>query len=135
MTVEPDWSALASREIAPSYFRDLRRQLLVNSSQVEELRTVLRLQKSRLALLSLLILLLILGLPLGLYFGWRDQDLAAAGIANATVVFALFAICKVVPFWRALFGVVWKTECLIAMQDQAIHLAERELEGGGVAAQ
>jgi glucan phosphoethanolaminetransferase (alkaline phosphatase superfamily) len=133
MTNVRDPGAVAELEVLdPSYNRIVKSQLIVNISQVDELKEVLRLQQSRLMLLTLfLFALLFVLLPLA-YVELRNRELAA-GVVNAIAVFILFAVCKVAPLWYATFGVIWKIQCLILMQFQAIRLAERELEGGVLA--
>lgn len=135
MTDGRDPGALAELDMFnPSYPRIVKSQLIVNLSQVDELKAVLRLQQTRLLLLSLFMLVLVFVLLPGVYVELRNNELSA-GVVNAIAVFILFAICKIAPLWYSTFGVVWKIQCLLLMQYQAIRLAERELEGGGVAAE
>lgn len=135
MMNEPDSGALTELDaFNPSYFRIVKSQLIVNMSQVDELKAVLRLQQTRLLLLSLFMLVLLFVLLPSIYVELRNKELAA-GVVNAIAVFIFFAICKISPLWYSTFGVVWKIQCLILMQYQAIRLAELELEGGGVAAE
>ena len=116
-----------------SYLREMRSQLKVNQSQLDELEEALALQKARLLTLTLLITSLTLVVAPSLYFMMQERGLLT-GLANAGVVFILFGACKLVPLWRAASANIWRTQCLILMQHQAINLAKQEIEGGGVVA-
>ncbi|HXY59887.1 MAG TPA: hypothetical protein VEH76_15070 [Methylocystis sp.] len=126
--------ALAEPEATEiSYVRDMRSQVKVNQSQLEELVAVLELQKARLLTLTLSIGSLTLVVAPSLYFMTQERGLLT-GLGNAAAVFVLFGVCKLVPLWRAASENIWRTQCLILMQRQAINLAKLEMEGGGVAA-
>jgi hypothetical protein len=135
MTDEQGSGALSELDaFNPSYSRIVKSQLIVNLSQVDELRAVLRMQQTKLLLLSSFMLILLFVMIPGVFVELRNQELAA-GVINAIAVFIFFAICKVVPLLHSTFGVYWKVQCLLLMHYQAIRLAEHDLEGGGVAAE
>lgn len=118
----------------PAYLRIVKSQLDVNLSQVDELRVALRLQRSKLGLLSFCVLVLLVGVLPTIYAGWRSNQLAA-GAVNVVAVFVFFAVFRLSPLLYTTVNIIWRIHFLLMMQHQAIRLAERELEGGGVAAE